>query len=131
MANCPKCNAIVEKPLKSWKIKQTTMALYECASCKAKWRGKQIIQSIAASPMLSLETSKTNLESKALTVIPEVKADLQVVTPKPSSNDAVTPTVNAFSGIRRSNQIIEGFKPSLLVLIVVVMALIIILASLR
>ncbi|MDQ1279946.1 MAG: hypothetical protein QG670_1208 [Thermoproteota archaeon] len=40
MANCTKCGTEVDHPLKTWKIKQTPVALYECPSCKTKWRGK-------------------------------------------------------------------------------------------
>jgi len=42
MGNCKKCRTTVDHPVKTWKIKQTPMALYECPSCKAKWRSKFI-----------------------------------------------------------------------------------------
>lgn len=49
MSNCTKCGIEVDHPLKSWKIKQTTVGLYECPSCKTKWRGK-FVETATISP---------------------------------------------------------------------------------
>ncbi len=57
MANCPKCNAIADNPLKTWKIKQTPIALYECPSCKEKWRSKLIIEAAVVTPINPPETA--------------------------------------------------------------------------
>jgi len=91
MANCPKCNATAEHPLKTWKIKQTPIGLYECPSCKARWRSKLIIEAAVATPVKPPETatvSRTEVET------PLRPASIPVAAaPKASTN--------SFSGIRR------------------------------
>ena len=56
MANCTKCGTAVDHPQKTWKIKQTQVALFECPSCKAKWRSKYteipIVQQIIQTPLI-------------------------------------------------------------------------------
>jgi len=49
MANCKKCGTAVDHPVKTWKVKQTSVGLYECPACKAKWRGKFIEELTAPS----------------------------------------------------------------------------------
>jgi len=91
MVNCPKCNAAVESPLKSWKIKQTPIGLYECPSCKAKWRSKLIVEAAVATPTKPPETatiSRIKVETPSRPVSTPVAA-----APSESSG--------AFEGIRR------------------------------
>ncbi len=40
MSRCPKCGKIVEFPIKIWKIKQISIANFNCLSCKTKWKKK-------------------------------------------------------------------------------------------
>ena len=38
-------------PMKKWKIKQTPVALFECPSCKTKWRSKYV-ETLISSPIV-------------------------------------------------------------------------------
>lgn len=40
MYKCTKCGTAVYQPKKTWKIKQTPVALLECPSCKTRWRSR-------------------------------------------------------------------------------------------
>ena len=67
MANCTKCGTAVDHPQKTWKIKQTQVALFECPSCKAKWRSKYtdipIVQQTIQTPIIEdKESIKTPIE---------------------------------------------------------------------
>ena len=69
MVNCTKCGTVVDYPQKTWKIKQTQVALFECPSCKSKWRSKYteipIVQQIIQTSIIDdKETIKTNMELK-------------------------------------------------------------------
>ncbi|MCJ7631958.1 hypothetical protein MUP77_06135 [Candidatus Bathyarchaeota archaeon] len=75
MTNCPKCNTNTERPLKTWKIKQTPIALYECPTCKVRWRSKMTIESAVVTLAKPLETTavgRTEVEAPVGLVSPPV-----------------------------------------------------------
>ena len=91
MANCPKCNMAAENPLKTWKIKQTPIALYECPSCRARWRSRLIVEAAVVAPVEPPEvatTGRIEIETPLTSVSTTVAA-----APKASTG--------ALSGIRR------------------------------
>ena len=91
MTNCPKCNTNAERPLKTWKIKQTPIALYECPTCNSRWRSKMTIEAAVVTPVKPLEITavdRTEAEAPARLVNPPVVT----VTATPQSRP---------SGIRR------------------------------
>ena len=90
MANCPKCRVSVEQPVKTWKIKQTPIALYECPSCKVRWRNKRIVEAAVVTPINPPETATAG-RIEVETPIPLVSNVAAV--PKPSASP--------FSGLRR------------------------------
>jgi uncharacterized protein YlaI len=98
MANCPKCNATIEAPLKTWKIKQTPIALYECNVCKAKWRTKIGVVTVKVNP---IQTPEAAVAGRT-----EVKATLRPV----SIPQATVPSadVSQPSGIRRFFSVLFG-----------------------
>ena len=91
MANCPKCNTAAESPMKTWKIKQTPIALYECPSCKAKWRSRLIVEAAVVAPAKPPEAAPIGRI--------EVETPLRSV----STTVAAAPntSTSALSGLRR------------------------------
>lgn len=74
--------------MKSWKIKQTPIALYECPSCKARWRSKLIVEAAVATPEKPPETATTG----------RIEVETPVSTPVAAAPKESTRPV---SGIRR------------------------------
>jgi len=98
MANCPKCNTATEAPLKTWKIKQTPIALYECHVCKAKWRSRIGVETVNVTP---IQTPEATVAGRT-----EVNAVLRPV----SIPQATVPSadVSQPSGIRRFFSVLFG-----------------------
>lgn len=78
MSKCPKCGKISEHPIKTWKIKQTTIALFECASCKAKWKSK--ITAESATPLPIVESIVPATTASPTTPIPKMEVKTPVET---------------------------------------------------
>ncbi len=97
MANCPKCNSNTQTPLKTWKIKQTPIALYECPVCKAKWRSRILTETVAVTPVKAPEPTAVRTEVKAS---PKPLATPQAVSARASTNQN--------SGIRRLFSVLFG-----------------------
>src|SRR4030042_2442590 len=87
MANCTKCGTITDHPIKVWKIKQTPIALFECPSCKTKWKSKLI-------------------ESKIVPVAIE-KIQVPNITEKPSDEK-----LSSIIETKVENRILETNKPT-------------------
>ncbi len=51
----------MEYPAKTWKIKQTPIALFECWSCKTKWRRKGRAE-VATFPLVTEFSALKNIE---------------------------------------------------------------------
>lgn len=77
--------------MKTWKIKQTPIALYECPSCKARWRSRLIVEAAVVAPVKPPEVATTGT--------------IEVETPLRSVSTTVTAapkaSTSALSGIRR------------------------------
>ena len=78
MVNCSKCGTVVEHPLKEWKIKQTPIGLYECPSCRTKWRSKLSEASIAK-PAIQEVTADIIKNIEAPKIIEKVETDAPVI----------------------------------------------------
>jgi hypothetical protein len=90
MANCPKCHTIAEQPLKTWKIKQTPLALYECPTCKARWRNKLLAKAAVVIPEKPPEIAAVG------------RTEVEVPVRPVSTIVAAAPTTSSpFTGIRR------------------------------
>jgi uncharacterized protein YlaI len=89
MVNCPKCRTCVDHPVKSWRIKQTPIALYECPSCGSKWRSKTDIATEALAPQLEASNPKVDQVDKETQAISGPEAGQEA---KPM--ELVTPTTN-------------------------------------
>jgi len=91
MANCPKCDTNAEHPFKTWKIKQTPIALYECSSCKARWRSKLTVEAAVVPSVNPPETTTTG------------GAEVEAPLASASTSVAAAPSTStsALSGIRR------------------------------
>ncbi len=78
MASCIKCGTEVDHPLKTWKIKQTPVALFECPSCKTKWRGKYAettaVSSLAQPVIQAAIAEPAPIQPAVQATIPEVTA---------------------------------------------------------
>lgn len=98
MANCPKCNATTEAPLKTWKIKQTPIALYECNVCKAKWRSRIAVETVEVTPIQTPDAAAVGRT--------EVKATLRPVSPPQATVPSAD--VSQPSGIRRFFSVLFG-----------------------
>lgn len=59
MYKCTRCGTAVYQPKKTWKIKQTPVALLECPSCKTRWRSR-LIETIAIMPITTLAVAFLN-----------------------------------------------------------------------
>ena len=101
MANCPKCSGNSDHPLKTWKIKQTTIALYECPSCKTKWRGKPLAEattiqqtSLEALPAITTSLPATEV-AKKIDVMKPVEVSIK------NSYTTTSSSISPFSGIRK------------------------------
>ncbi|MCJ7610428.1 hypothetical protein MUP00_12330 [Candidatus Bathyarchaeota archaeon] len=93
MANCPKCDASVVQPTKTWKIKQTPIALYECPSCKLRWRNKLTIEAAVITPQNPPETQEKESMIEAETLVKPVTVSTLAAAP--------VITASLFSGLRR------------------------------
>jgi hypothetical protein len=89
---------LIDAPLKTWKIKQTPIALYECGVCKAKWRSRIGVETVAVTP---IQTPVTAVVGRT-----EVAATLRPV----SIPQATVPSadVSQPSGIRRFFSVLFG-----------------------
>lgn len=76
MANCTKCGTEVDHPLKTWKIKHTPVAIFECPSCKTKWRSK-FAETIVISPI-----SQPAIQTVIAEPTPTQQA-IQMIAPEP------------------------------------------------
>lgn len=105
MANCTKCGTSVDQPKKTWKIKKTSVALFECPSCKSKWRSKFIetntfplaVPATIQAPVREVQTE--TLEEKIDTEKPMVDAVTAIVQNNNNVDESDKP-VSLFSRIR-------------------------------
>ena len=103
MVNCSKCGTDVNRPVKTWKIKQTPMALFECPSCKTKWRSKFVeAPTIPQIAHQIVEEQPKNIQVQ--TVIGEQKREPQLFdAPKAvvkNNTEKSSKPISIFSGIR-------------------------------
>ena len=85
MSKCTKCGTVVDQPKKTWKIKQTPVALFECPSCNAKWRSKFVetptislvvptmVQATIPEPVSSIQATVTGRVENNISLIEEIK----------------------------------------------------------
>jgi hypothetical protein len=101
MMNCPKCGKVVEHPVKTWKIKQTPIALYECPLCKAKWRRKYSEELTIASEVAIQETVQVTQKPSPLTekIVREIPSAGVTTTTDKNSNEEAKP-VSLFASIK-------------------------------
>ena len=79
MASCTKCGVTVDTPVKVWKVKQTSMGLFECPSCKMRWRGR----------LAEAQTFKPAVNSKKQPKIAEQFEDAQSAKIMEKINDTI------------------------------------------
>jgi len=119
MVNCTKCGAEVDHPTKTWKIKQTPVALYECPSCKTKWRTK-FIEEPTAPKIAQLTFSKpakditppvtsSELSRRAMIILSEPAKDITPPVIKEADKEA--PVIEAITTMVE-NHIAEPNKPA-------------------
>lgn len=89
MVNCPKCGAVVERPVKSWKIKQTPVALHECPTCRFKWRSKNI-EGSSAYKVENLAEAKSSI--KEISVEIAQYSELPIKEVKQQINSSTVPS---------------------------------------
>ena len=92
MINCPKCGVASDHPVKTWKLKKTSMALYKCSSCKAKWRSKLIVEvAIPSFVQTTVSEPTANLLSPTISDLKEVENSAVVPIEANFENSAVVP----------------------------------------
>jgi len=103
MFNCTKCGTEIDHPLKTWKIKQTPIALFECPSCKTKWRRK-FIEAPTVTQIAPPRVQEPLINIQAQTLIGEQKSEpipLDSMKTVAKNNVALsTKSTGIFSGIR-------------------------------